>query len=369
MPGIVDLAIARKLVRLLAVLAAALPVALPGQAAVAAERLADLAQRQREVDEGEHIVDTMALLLGPAPGQHHGGGRLPHDVGGLLDLARRHAGDSLDPVGPIGRDDAADLVESTRARGDEIAIDQAVADRHVQEPVGEGRVGPGRDLQVKRSELCGRGPAGIDDDELAAAPALLLEILHQRRHGVGRVAADEKNGLGSGNIIQRERQAAVDPERTQPRRRSGGHAEAAVVVDVGGPQRHARELAEHVGLLVGETAAPEHTDRIGPRCRLDLAQAGGDAIERRVPTHRKQGAALAGAHQRLGQPVARVEQFGRGEALAAQSALVGGKIARRDDQAAALGHQAHAALQSAVGAVGVAFAVDASVMLLLRPQA
>ncbi len=47
MPGIVDAAIARKLVGLLAVLAAALAVALPGQRAVAAERLAGLAERQR----------------------------------------------------------------------------------------------------------------------------------------------------------------------------------------------------------------------------------------------------------------------------------------------------------------------------------
>ena len=131
-----------------------------------------------------------------------------------------------------------------------------------------------------------------------------------------------------GISLKRERQAAIDPERAQARRGGGGHAEAAVVVDVGGPQRDARELAEHVGLLVGEAAAAEHADRVGARGGLDRAQAGDDAVERLVPAHREQGAALVLAHQRLGQPVARVEQFGGGEALAAQAAFVGGEIAR-----------------------------------------
>ena len=74
--GIVEPAVAGQLVGLLAVLAPALAVALSGQAAIAAERLAGLAERQRQVDEGEHVVDAVALLLRAAPGQHHRGRRL-----------------------------------------------------------------------------------------------------------------------------------------------------------------------------------------------------------------------------------------------------------------------------------------------------
>ena len=46
-------------------------------------------------------------------------------------------------------------------------------DRDVQQPVGERRVGAGRDLQVQRGELAVGDPPRIDDDERAAALALL----------------------------------------------------------------------------------------------------------------------------------------------------------------------------------------------------
>ena len=62
--------------------------------------------------------------------------------------------------------------------------------------------------------------------------------------------------------VERERQAAVDAEGARcvaaARRR---HAVAAVVVDVGGAERDARELAEQVGLLVGQRAAAEDCRR------------------------------------------------------------------------------------------------------------
>jgi len=113
-----------------------------------------------------------------------------------------------------------------------------------------------------------------------------------------------------------------------------------------------------VGYSLGQTVLGRMIDRIGTRRGLDRTQPGDDAVERLVPAHREQGAALVLAHQRLGQSVARVEQFGGGEALAAQAAFVGGEIARSNHQAAMLRHQAHAALQSAVRAVRLAFVVD-----------
>ncbi len=61
--GVGDVAVAGELVALVAVLAAALAVALPGDRRHAAAGLAELAGGQPEVDRGEHVVDALGLLL------------------------------------------------------------------------------------------------------------------------------------------------------------------------------------------------------------------------------------------------------------------------------------------------------------------
>ena len=67
---VVDHPVAGQLVGLLAVLAAALAVALAGEAAVAGVRLPAHAQRERDVDPAEHGGGALGVLLGPARGQH-----------------------------------------------------------------------------------------------------------------------------------------------------------------------------------------------------------------------------------------------------------------------------------------------------------
>ena len=62
------------------------------------------------------------------------------------------------------------------------------------------------------------------------------------------------------DVLEWDREATVDPERLQARHRRRGHAEAAVIVDVAGIQADAGELAEQIGLLVGEPAAAEQAD-------------------------------------------------------------------------------------------------------------
>src|SRR5207245_6845056 len=69
--GIVDAPVAGELIGFLPVLAAALSVALPGQAAVAGEGPALPAEGERDVDESERVGDSLHLLLGPAAGEHH----------------------------------------------------------------------------------------------------------------------------------------------------------------------------------------------------------------------------------------------------------------------------------------------------------
>ena len=98
---IVDAAVARQLIGLLSMLTAALSVTLAGHRAVPAEGAAHVPERQRQVDEGEHVVHTVRVLFGPASGEHHrrfGGAEHPR---GVNQLVLRNAGDHLDALGPV----------------------------------------------------------------------------------------------------------------------------------------------------------------------------------------------------------------------------------------------------------------------------
>ena len=81
--------------------------------------LPDLAQRQRQIDEGQHVIDAAALLLRPARGQDHGGPGGAEHARGVLDRLGGDAGDPLHPVGPVGGDGTADGVEPRRPLFDE----------------------------------------------------------------------------------------------------------------------------------------------------------------------------------------------------------------------------------------------------------
>ena len=87
--GVGDVAVAGQLVALVAVLAAALAVALPGDRRHAATGLAELAGGEPEVDRGEHVVDALGVLLDAAGVQHHPGRRRAPQLGGLLDACGR----------------------------------------------------------------------------------------------------------------------------------------------------------------------------------------------------------------------------------------------------------------------------------------
>ncbi len=305
-----DLTIAGKLVGLLAVFAAALSVSLAGETAVAAERLAGLTERQDEVDESQDVVDALALLFGTAAAQHHGGRGFAHDVGRLDDLPLRHAGDALDAVGPVKGRDAADRLEPRSPLSDEIAVDEVVADGDMQEAGRQRAIGAGRRLQVQGSGLGGGGAARVDHDELAAAGALLVEILHQRRHCLGRVAARQQHGLGTRDVGDREGQAAIDAEGFQPGRRGRGHAEPPIIVDIGRADRDPGEFPEQVGLFVGQAATPEDGDRIGAVLLLDRGEAARHEVERLVPTGGTERVRLSG-RGRAASGAVRVSPAGR----------------------------------------------------------
>ena len=169
MVRVFDQAIAGELVGLLAVLAPALAVALAGQAAVPAGRLADLAQRQHQVGEGQDRVDALRLLLGPAARQEHAAPGVGQQPDGRAQLADRDAGQPLDARRVVLQGGPADLVEARGPGRDVRLVDQALLDRQVEQAVGQGQVGAGRELQVQIGGAGGVGPARVDDDERAAA--------------------------------------------------------------------------------------------------------------------------------------------------------------------------------------------------------
>jgi hypothetical protein len=150
MVRIVELTIAGELVRLLAVLTAALTIALSGQTTVTAEWLAGLAESQHQIDEGKHVADAVTLLLWSAPGEHHRGRGLSHDMGCGYDVSRRYTSDPLNAIRPIGGNDAAHGLKAGCPSRNEVAVDQSVLDRDMHEAVRQCGVGSRRQLQMQR---------------------------------------------------------------------------------------------------------------------------------------------------------------------------------------------------------------------------
>ncbi len=144
MLGIGDVAVAGELVALVAVLAAALAVALPGDRGDTAPRLTELAGGQTEVDRRDHVVDALGVLL-DASGveQHAGGGRAPQ-LGDLLDPRCVDARDIGCPARCHGGDGCGCLVESGGVGVDEGVVEPVVTDQLVEHGPEQAESVPGR---------------------------------------------------------------------------------------------------------------------------------------------------------------------------------------------------------------------------------
>ena len=168
---------------------------------------------------------------------------------------------------------------------------QALGEHDVRDAEQEREVGAGDGLDMDAGtfvgEPRGRAAARVDDDE-SAAGAGALQVRQERRHRVADVGAEQQHGVGGVEIRERERQPAVDAERAIRGGRGRRHAEAPVVVDAGGAQRDARELAELVRLLVREPAAAEDPDRIRAALRAQAQQLGRQVVECGIPPDRVQ---------------------------------------------------------------------------------
>ncbi|ADG73323.1 hypothetical protein Cfla_0406 [Cellulomonas flavigena DSM 20109] len=355
-----ELAVPGQLVGLLPVLAPALPVALTGERPVPRTRAPRQPERERQVDERLRGRRPRRVLLGAPCRHHHRGGRRPQQLRDRLQVTRGDARDPLHPVRPVPGHRLADRLEPHRPRRDVLLVHPAPAHHQVQQTVGQGGVGAGARLQVQvRRARRGRG-ARVDDHVPGTALAAGFQVLDERRHGLGRVRADQEQDVGQGQVRDGERQPAVDPERAGGGGRGRRHAPAAVVVDRARPQHRPGELAQQVRLLVGQAAAAEAPDRVAAVPPLRRPDGRGDGVERLVPRRlpQRRGAVTGeGPHERGREPLGVREQVGRRPALGAQSASVRREVRRGQPHVGSLVPRAarhvelHAALQRAVRAV------------------
>lgn len=178
----------------------------------------------------------------------------------------------------------------------------AVSDDGVQDAERQSEIGAGRGREVQARELGGRRPPRVDDDQVGAP-----QVLGERRHRLGRVGPGEQHDVGVAQIGDGERHPAIGPERLAPRGGGRGHAEPAVVVDLRRPERDAGELAEQVGLFVGQPPAAEDRDGVRSVCFLEFPQFPRDEVEREVPADGLEDAVLA--HHRAGQAPRRRQEL------------------------------------------------------------
>ena len=150
---------------------------------------------------------------------------------------------------------------------------------------------PGR-TGMKRSALRAIGVMrGIEHDELAAVLARLPQVVGGDGRALGDVGARDQDDLGLRDVAPGIG-AAVNAKDLLRRRAGRDHAEPPVVVDVGGAQRHSRELAHQVGLLVGERRAGQHREGVAAVSLLNALHLADHAVERRVPADGLEALAL-----------------------------------------------------------------------------
>ncbi len=182
------------------------------------------------------------------------------------------------------------------------------------------------------------------------------------RHGLGEIAADQQDGVRAGDVGERERQPTVETEGAQPRGRGRRHAEPPVVVDHRRPQHDPGELAQGVGLLIRQPAAPVHRDRIRAGLGLRGADPVRDDVQGLVPRGGVQiGGTGAGtsqqsaSHQGSQQAIRYPKDLRCRPPLLAQPTAVGRELAGLDGDRGRIlapGIQGRRALQGAVRAVG-----------------
>ena len=282
-----DVAPARKLIALLAVLAPALAVGLADDGAVAAVGTADTPGRKHQIDRAKRVLHAVRVVLDAAGMEQKTRARLRPHFGRLFDRAAGHAGDLgrlFDrPFAAVRRH----RVEARRVRGDELLIDPVVLDHDLQHSGEERRIAAGLHGQEQIAGPCDGGQARILDDDPRAMLARLPQIIGGDRRAFGHVRPRDPDHVRADHVGPGIG-GAIDAECFLVGGAGADHAEPAVVVDEWRLQAHPRELAEQVRLFRRQTGAAEHADRPRAMVGLQALDLGGRASDRIRITDRRE---------------------------------------------------------------------------------
>lgn len=348
-----DGAAARQEIGLLAVLAAALPVALAGDGAVAGAGLADVAGGGAEADHGEAVLYALRVVF-DAPGvPGHGLGGAGEGAGDLHDL---FGGDAADRGGTgrrvLGRL-GLDLLPAGGVGSEVALVGEPFLDDDVQYGGEEGRVGAGFEGDVDVGGPGDGGLARVDDDEARSAVPGSPDVLGHDGEAFADVGAGDEEAVGEEDVGEGVA-GPVDTEGELVGARRADHAETAVVVDVPGLEGDPGELAHQIRLLGGEAGAAEQPEGVVAVGLLDALDLGDGEVERLLPGGLPELLVAGPAHQRGGEPVGVVDLLVGVDALGAEPHPVDVVVAGFDaeDLAAAVHAQIHPALDTAEAAVG-----------------
>ena len=233
---------------------------------------------------------------------------------------------------------------------DKIVIDPAALDDDMEDAVHQGGVATGTDGDVQIGCAGKRRYPGIDHDQLRAPVPGAPDIVRGDRSALGDVGAGHQDDIRQGDIGPRVRRA-VYPERLFVAGSGGNHAEAAVIVQILRLQRHPRELARKVGLLVAQRHSGEHGERVLAILFLYPPYFGDGTVQRLVP-----GRLLKTRfrpNKRMQQPVGMLVLHVTLHALGTELSLIERKIFPRleADNLVVLDLQVNAALLAAKAAV------------------
>ena len=280
--GVGEAALARQLVALLAVLAAALAVALAGDHDAAGAFPPDVSGGERNGADGFAVLDALGVVLDAAGVQNHGAAGFADPMRRALDGVGRNAADFGCALRVPGLGRFGGLLEAGGVRVDELPIGESVANDDVQHGQEQRQVGAGADRKIQVGVARDGGEARIGHDELRAVVAGAPDVIGSDGGALADIGAEHHDDFGLGDVAPRVR-GAVHAERALVGGSGGHHAEPAVVIDMARSERDARELAEQVGLFGGEGGPAVDCYRVRSVLFLQLAQTACGEAEGLLP--------------------------------------------------------------------------------------
>ena len=209
---IVDRSLAGQLVALLAVLAAALPVALAGDHRGAAAFPPDVSGGQRDVDHGQTVLHALGMMFQSARVHRDGLVRLGKPVGGFLDGLRRHARHLRGLLRIIRLHAFGNGVPPRSVPIDELFVLQPVAHDDMQNAHQQREVGSRTHREIEVRVAGDRCHARIDDNQLAAAVTAPPDVVGGDGCAIADVRADHHQHVGLGDFTPGN-QAAIHVKR------------------------------------------------------------------------------------------------------------------------------------------------------------